>query len=378
MKFDVAVIGLGAMGSAAAAHLAERGAKVIGFEAAFPAHAGGSSHGDSRIIRLGYFEDPAYVPLLRRAYENWRRLEQTLRQDILTLSGVLQIGRPDSDQIRGTLESCRLHNLQFELFDQPAASKRFPAFELDRDEVAVHDPEGGILRPEAAVFGHIRVAAANGAVLHFREKVTAIQSVDSGITVVSAAGTYQASKVVVATGSWIGQLVPQLAGIAQPIRQVLAWYQPRDSFNTKLGRMPAFIRDDGDNGSFFGVPSLDGGGVKIGRHTHFMEHVDPDRADDGVNDKDTALLDEFIARRLPLAAGVRINQTTCRYTMLPGENLLFDLLPSDNRIVVASPCSGHGFKFASVVGEILADLALDGGTALPVHPFSFASLPKQT
>jgi sarcosine oxidase len=371
--FDVAVIGLGAMGSAAIAHLAERGIRAIGFEANFPAHALGSSHGDTRLIRLGYFEDPAYVPLLHRAYANWRALEAASGAELLTVSGILQIGRPDSGIVAGTIASCELHGLAHEVLDAAAMAKRFPAMRLEPEEVAVLEPQGGFLRPEAAVTAHLKVAVGAGAVLRLGEKVTAIEPDDAGVTLVTAQSEVRARKVIVATGPWIADIVPALAGIAQPIRQVVAWYTPGEA-TTTLGPMLPFLLDEAEGGSFFGVPALGPDGLKVGKHAHFMEPIDPDQPNPAVNDTDLAMLDDFVARRIPVAAGQRRAAITCRYTMLPGEDFLLDHLPSEPRIVVASPCSGHGFKFASVVGEILADLATEGGTALPIGAFSFAAL----
>ena len=212
--------------------------------------------------------------------------------------------------------------------------------------------------------------------MHFGEKVTAIEPGEGGVAIVSQTGRYHASKVIVATGSWIGELVPDLRDHAVPIKQVVSWYQPADGFVTMPQRMPVFIRDEGDNGSFFGFPAIGVDGVKVGRHAHFREPIDPNQPNPAVNGKDTDLLDSFIKRRLPAAAGLRVRSTTCRYTMLPSEDFLLDLLPGDKRIVVASPCSGHGFKFTSVVGEILADLALEGGTDLPIGAFSFAAMDR--
>jgi sarcosine oxidase len=180
----------------------------------------------------------------------------------------------------------------------------------------------------------------------------------------------------VATGSWIAELAPTLKAHAVPIRQVVAWYQPRDGFATEPHRMPCFLRDEGPDGSYFGFPAIGGDGVKVGRHAHFREPIDPNQPNPVVNDADTALLDGFIAKRVPAAAGLRVNAVTCRYTMLPSEDFLLDFLPGNSNVVVASPCSGHGFKFTSVVGEILADLALDGGTALPTDAFTFAAMDR--
>ena len=373
-EFDVAVIGLGAMGASAVQHLAARGLKVIGIERFGPLHQRGSSHGDSRLIRLGYFEDPSYVPLLRRAYHNWRALETRAREDVLTITGVLQIGPPDGAVVKGTLASCKLHGLPHEILDPAAMASRFPAFQLDADEVAVFDPQGGFLRPEKAVLAALRLAGADGAVLHFNERVTGIESGDSGVRLISDLGTCRAKKLAIAAGSYIAGLVPTLKGIARPIRTVVAWYHPRDAFATALGRMAPFLRDDGAKGTFFGFPAIGPEGVKFGKHGHFGEEIDPEQPNPPVNDKDRAMLHDFVTRRIPGAAGPPSDYLTCRYTMLPGEDFLLDLLPGDKNIVVASPCSGHGFKFTSVVGEILADLATSGETALPIGAFSFKAL----
>ncbi|MCW6510196.1 N-methyl-L-tryptophan oxidase [Lichenifustis flavocetrariae] len=376
-SFDVAVIGLGAMGSAAVAHLASRGCRVVGLEAHYPAHALSSSHGDSRLIRLGYFEDPSYVPLLRRAYQNWRMLERQVRETLLTVTGVLEMGRPDSTIVSGARAACELHGLPFQILDPDQVQARYPVFALDDDDVGLFEPEGGYLRPERAVMAHLKVAGQAGAVLRFGEAVAAIEPDDAGVTIVSAFERLRARTVIVATGPWIAQLVPQLRGIAQPIRQVVAWYQPADAFVTLPERMPVFLRDEGAAGSYFGFPSIGTDGFKVGKHAHFHEPIDPNLPNPPVNDTDTALLDGFAHRRLPGAAGVRAGSTTCRYTMLPGEDFLMDLHPSEKRVIVASPCSGHGFKFASVAGEILADLATQGGTALPIELFSFAALEQK-
>ncbi|POF29104.1 N-methyl-L-tryptophan oxidase [Roseibium marinum] len=369
--YDVVVVGLGAMGSAAVAEIAARGRKVLGIEARHPAHKLGSSHGDSRIIRLGYHEDPAYVPLLRRAYGNWRRLERRLGADILTKTGVLQIGHPDGRLVGGMLKSCAEYGLAHEILERAAMEDRFPGFVLESGEVAVLDPNGGYIRPETAIWGNLRLAMEDGAELHIGEKVTAIEPGANSVTIRSPSASYRARKVVVATGSWIAELVPRVAGRAVPIRQVVAWYRPSDDFAAQPQRMPCLLRDEGDRGSYFGFPQIGVDGVKIGKHTHFHEPIDPDRETPPVNDVDTAMLDSFAARRMPSVATVRVRAVTCRYTMLPGEDFLIDSLPGEPSVVVCSACSGHGFKFTSVIGEILADLSLDGGTDLPIARFSF-------
>jgi sarcosine oxidase len=370
--FDVVVVGLGAMGAHAVQQLAARGLRVLGIERFGPLHDKGSSHGDSRLIRLGYFEDPAYVPLLRRAYTNWRALEAKSREALLNITGVLQIGKPGGALVDGVLEACRIHDLPHELLDRQSTEQRFPVFALRPDDVAVLDPQGGFLAPERAVMAALKLAGADGAVLHFNERVTAIEPDDGGVTVISDARRYRASKIIVAAGSYVAGLLPALAPYANPIKQVVGWYPARDQLATSLGRMPAFLVDEGEH-SYFGFPDL-GEGVKTGRHGHLFETIDPEQPNPPVNATDRAVTDDFMARRLPgvVPAGSRF--ITCRYTMLPGEEFLMDFLPGASRVIVASPCSGHGFKFASVVGEIVADLAIWGGTDLPISRFSFAAL----
>lgn len=372
--FDVAVIGLGAMGTAAVYHLAARGARVVGLERFGPLHARGSSHGDSRIIRLGYFEDPAYVPLLKRAYANWRGLERDTGARVLDVTGVLQIGRPDAPIVKGSRAACEMYGLDHEVLDADRMARRYPQFHLDIDDIAVFDPAGGVIDPECADLAMLRAAAANGASLRFGETVTAIEPADGGVTVTTAGESLRARRVIVSTGSHIAELVPRLRGVANPIRQVVGWFAPRQGFDVKPGVMPAYLRDIGD-GSYFGFPLIGPQGLKFGRHCHFMESIDPEGPNPPVNDADRALLEAFGRDYVPATAEA-LAFDTCRYTMLPGEDFLIDTLPGEPSIVVASPCSGHGFKFVSVIGEILADLGLEGGTELPVAPFSFAALDR--
>ena len=371
--YDVAVIGLGAMGAHAVCELAARGVKVIGIERFGPLHDKGSSHGDSRLIRLGYFENPAYVPLLRRAYARWRELELRSREALLTVTGILQIGRPESTVVSGVLESCRLHGIAHELLDATAVTRRYPAFAMRDGDVAVFEPEGGFIRPERAIMAALKLAGADGAALHFSERILAIEPEDGGVALVSDRGAYKARKVIVAAGSYVTGLVPALRGLAVPIKQVVGWYPARDALATALGRMPGFLVDEGDDGTYFGVPDL-GEGVKVGKHGHFFEEIDPELPNPPVDAADRDATATFMARRVPGVVPVGTRFVTCRYTMLPGEDFLIDFLPESRDIIVASPCSGHGFKFASVIGEILADLALEGATSLPIDLFSFAAL----
>lgn len=372
--FDVIVIGLGAMGAAAADHLARRGARVLGIERFGIAHGHGSSHGRSRAIRLAYFEDPAYVPLLRRAYENWRDLERRSGESLLSVTGTLEIGRPDGAVVAGSLASCRSHDLMHELLDRAVIRRRYPVFELPEDYVALWQPDGGYLRPEAAVAASIGLAAEAGARLHFGERVLAIAPGSGAVTVVTDTARHEAGQVIVAAGPWLADLVPEIAPHLRPTRQVLGWFWPRDMAAFGPGRFPVFIVDDGAEGAHYGFPAFENSAVKVARHGHLDEPVGPDNARRPAGPEDVAVLRRFLAARLPLLDGEPVQTATCTYSRLPEDFFLIDRAPSDPRILVASPCSGHGFKFASVIGEILADLTLTGATPLPIAPFSWAAL----
>lgn len=374
--FDVAVIGLGAMGAHAVQQLAARGVRVIGIERFGPLNDRGSSHGDSRLIRLGYFEDPAYVPLLRRAFANWRALEARSGEALMTITGVLQIGRPEGLVVGGALESCRVHGIAHEVLDASEVERRYPVFSMRPGDVGLFETEGGFLAPERAITAALKLAGEDGAVLHFNERVTGIEPGDGGVTVVSAAGRYRVAKVIVAAGSYVAGLLGAMAPYAQPIKQVVGWYPSRNRLATALGRMPGFLVDEDAGGTYFGFPDL-GEGVKVGKHFHLMEPIDPEQPNPPITAADRAATEAFMARRLPGVVPVGSRFISCRYTLLPGEDFLFDFLPGEPGVIVASPCSGHGFKFASVVGEILADLATTGATDLPIERFSFAAMEQR-
>lgn len=371
--YDVIVIGLGAMGAHAAMALAGRGARVLGLERFWPAHDRGSHHGDSRIIRLGYFENPCYVPLLQRAYAAWREMETRSGEALLHITGILQIGRPQDKLVSGVLASCQLHALAHEVLNPKQMAARFPAFQLDDDEIAVLEPQGGYLDPERAVLTALRLAGASFAHLRFGEAVQQITPEGGGIRVVTGTQDVTARRVIIATGPYIAGLVPGLAGIATPVRTVVGWFQPAETARDECARLPVFLRQDGD-GSFFGFPAIGRDGVKLGRHGHLGEIIDPEQPNPPVNVTDRSLIENFAGHRLNSLSPHGHKFATCRYTNLPGDDFLIDFLPTQPGIIVASACSGHGFKFASVIGEILADLALDGGTNLPIEPFSFAAL----
>ena len=359
--FDTIVIGVGGMGSAAVYQLARRGQRVLGLERFDIPHSMGSSHGVNRIIRLAYYEHPSYVPLLRRAYELWRALEQTANEQILFITGSLDAGPPDSQCFRGSLLSCEQHDLPHEILTGAELNRRFPGYRLPESHQAVLQPQGGYLLSERAIVAHVQAAQALGAEVRAREPVLGWEPHASAIRVTTDRGVYEADRLVVSAGAWVGELVPGLKKIAVPERQVLAWLQPTRPELFEAARFPVFNLFV-DEGHFYGFPLCSVPGFKFGRYHHLEENVDPNTIDREPNARDETILRGFAERYFPDGAGPTMALRACMFTNAPDEHFILDLHPDDPRVVVASPCSGHGFKFCSVVGEIVADLAEAGET----------------
>jgi sarcosine oxidase len=363
-RYDAIVVGVGGMGSAAAYHLARRGKRVLGLERFTIPNEMGSSHGYSRIIRLAYFEDPSYVPLLRRSYELWRQLEGEYGEQILHMTGCLHVGAPDTAVYDGCLRSCAEHQLQHEVLGPAELTERFPAFRMPPDTGAIFEAEGGFLVPEKCILAHAAGARAAGAELHEGEAVLGWEGGDGGVRVRTDRGDYQAEKLVVTAGPWNGKLFPALAPRLEPERQVLAWLAVSRPELFEAANFPVFIMEVPE-GMYYGFPLFAGGppGLKLGRMHHRQELVDPDRLDrDGAGPEDEEVLRSFARRYLPEASGPALAMKVCMFTNTPDEHFLIDLAPGEPRVVLGAGFSGHGFKFCSVVGEVLADLATDGST----------------
>jgi sarcosine oxidase len=366
--YDVAVVGLGAMGSAAVYHLARRGARVLGLDRFVPGHDRGSSHGGTRIIRLGYFEHPSYVPLLRRSYALWRELEAAAGQRLLHVTGIAEIGRPDGTLISGTLASCRLHSLPHEVLEARELMRRYPAFHLPSDFLGVVQPDGGFLLAEPAVQAQQRLAQQAGAELRHAEAVQQIEASAGRVRITTDRGVTHARTAIIAAGAWTKKLIPELA-MLRATRQVMAWFTPQDAACFAPGRFPVFMLES-RLGIHYGFP-LDATGLKISKHFHQDETVDPDSHNGSVTPEDQSLIRSGLAY-LPAANGPLRSAQTCLYTMTPDGDFIIDRLRSAPNILVASPCSGHGFKFSPVIGEILADLATTGRTAHDISRFRLA------
>jgi sarcosine oxidase len=373
-SFDVAVIGLGATGSAALAALASRSRRVIGIDRYAVGHDRGSSHGATRVIRLGYFEHPSYVPLLRAAYPLWRELEARSGRALMTITGIVEIGTPDSELVEGTLRSSRLHGLAHETLDSKDVMARFPAFRVPENFIGVFQPEGGFLRLESAIEAMLALARCAGAEIATDEQVLAVEPRSDSVRVVTARRTVEAACTIVAAGPWLTSLLPDLPVAIRVTRQASGWFAPRDASDAVLfapGRFPVFLLQN-QHGIYYGFPADGSRGIKVAKHHHFDEAVDPDRYDRVVSPRDEAAIRTVLKAHLPGADGALLAAKTCLYTMTPDGDFLVDRLPGHPHIIVASPCSGHGFKFAPVIGEILADLATVGTTAHDISRFSFA------
>jgi sarcosine oxidase len=365
--FDVVVCGLGVMGSAALYELARLGVRVLGIERFAPGHAHGSSHGATRIIRLAYWEHPAYVPLVRRAYELWHDLETAAGRQLLHVTGIAEIGPPDGVLVRGTLASAQLHALRHEVLAAPDLMRRFPAFRLPGDYVGVVQPDGGFLEAEPAIHALIALAKESGAELRTGDTVRAIEPRGGGVRVISDGALIEAGAAVVTAGAWTKSLLPELPASLRATRQVMAWFAPRAPA-LFADRFPVFLIES-RHGIHYGFPPF-GAGIKVAHHHHRDEVIDPDSYDRAVSADDEALIRAGLADFIPDASGTLVDAKTCLYTMTPDGDFLIDRLPGAPQVIVASPCSGHGFKFAPAVGEILADLATTGTTRHDIARFS--------
>jgi sarcosine oxidase len=366
--YDVIVIGVGGMGSAACYHLARRAKRVLGLERFDVPHAMGSSHGVNRIIRLAYYEDPRYVPLLHRAYELWRELQDGFGEQLLYVTGSVDASDRDGEVFLGSLRSCEIHGLPHEVLPSAELSRRFPAFRLPPNHFALYQAEGGFLLSERCIVAHVIGAIEAGADIRARERVVSWTPTASGVRVETDRGSYEAERLVLSAGAWMGDLVPALASLAQPERQVLAWFQPTRPDLFAPARFPVFNLTV-EEGRYYGFPVFGIPGFKVGRYHHLGEDIDPDAFEHEPNGADEAVLRAFAERYFPDGAGATMTLKSCIFTNTPDEHFVIDALPEAPQVIVASPCSGHGFKFCSVVGEILADLAARGGTDHDIELF---------
>ena len=373
-RYDVIVVGVGGMGSATSYYLARRGKRVLGLERFGIPHAMGSSHGHTRIIRLAYYEHPSYVLLLKRAYELWREIQQAVGERLLHITESIDAGPEDSWVFKGSWESCKLHDLPHEVLTGAELHRRYPGYHLPADHLALVQPEGGFLTPEKCIVSYVMAAQARGAEIHARERVLEWEPLEGGVRVRTDRGLYEADKLVVTAGAWDGELLDVLDGLAVPERQVLAWLQPTRPERFRADVFPVFNLLV-DEGRFYGFPVFGVPGFKFGKYHHLEQMVDPETVDREAHEYDEQLLREFAERYFPDGCGPTMDLQSCMFTNTPDNHFVLDLHPDYPQVSFASPCSGHGYKFASVIGEIMADLAETGITR---HDISLFRLDRLT
>ena len=371
-RYDVIVVGVGTMGAAVAFHLARRGQRVLGLEQFGLVHDRGSMHGQTRIIRLAYHEQPGYVGLLRRAYELWRELEARTSERLLEVIGSLSAGPEDGAVVSGSLLACRQHGLEHELLSTSGLSSRFPAYAPPEGTVAVLQPDGGFLWAERCVQAHGDAARAEGAELRLDERVLDWKSLPGGgVSVRTDRGNYEAGRLVLCPGAWAGELMQlPVEGLLGPTRQVVAWFETSRSPAFAPQSFPVFVIESGGR-DHYGFPEVGRAGFKVGRMNHPGGVVDPDALERAVMSSELDVLRAFVAEWFPAGSGEVLAAVACMFTNTPDRHFLIDIHPVEPDVVIGSACSGHGFKFAPVVGEILADLAIEGSTS---HDIEFLRL----
>jgi sarcosine oxidase len=366
---DVIVVGTGGVGSAALYHLARRGVRALGIDRFPGGHDRGSSHGHSRIIRLAYFEHPDYVPLLRRAYELWADLERLSGEPLYLQTGLLEVGAPDGPTIQGILAAAREHQLQVEELSAEERRRRFPGFTIPEAMAAIFESRAGVLRVERCVLAHLNQAHRLGTNLIVDETVLGWTATPDSVEVSTDRSTYRASRLILAAGPWSGDLLASLA-VPLPVRRKhIHWYPgPGERYAAESG-CPAFYFET-PAGDFYGIPAFDGRGLKVGEHTGGASVADPLTDDRAVEREDRRRVESFLDGHLPEVSRPSLDHCTCFYTMSPDHNFLVDRHPNHANVTFAAGLSGHGFKFTGVLGEALADLALNGQTE---HPIGFLS-----
>jgi len=360
-RYDTIVVGVGGVGSATTYQLADRGLDVLGIERYDVPHAMGSSHGSTRIIRRAQHEGPSYVPLVERAYELWRALEAQTGRELLFATGSVHAGGPGTDLVADAAEACRVNGVEHERLPAATVNDRFPGYDLPETFEAVYQPDGGYLDCERCLVAHVEAAHRAGATVRGRETVRGWTETADGVRVRTDKGRYAADELVLTAGPWTAELLPGYADQAVPVRALMTWLQPRTPELFTPDRFPVFvIRDRAEGG--YGFPVHDVPGFKFGRSGEPRAVVDPDRMDREPTAAEEELHRRFAERFFPEAAGPTLSLRTCVQSYSADDHFVLGRVPGYDAVTVGGGFTGHGFKFASVTGEILADLATDGET----------------
>ncbi|HEY7427994.1 MAG TPA: N-methyl-L-tryptophan oxidase [Gemmataceae bacterium] len=366
--YDVIVIGVGGMGSAAACELARRGRRVLALEQFSLGHDRGSSHGHTRIIRKAYHEHPDYVPLVCRAFERWYDLEQRQGIHLLTESPCLSIGHSDSPMIAGVLASAQQHHLPVEHLSAAELHHRFPVFRFGEEYVGVLERSAGFLYVEDCVQAHACEAVRLGATVQDNEPVMTWKADEREVSVETHAGRYTAARLILTAGPWAGEVLARRGAFLRVMRQVVQWFGTRNDHHFRRDVFPLHIAEV-PLGHFYGFPVLNTHGAKVAQHYGAPELNHPSEIDRSAKPEDEETTRTFLREHLPEIDGPCRRASVCIYTLTPDRHFVIDLHPDHANVALAAGFSGHGFKFASVVGEILADLADNGRTELPIGMF---------
>jgi len=374
MHHDVIIIGLGAMGSATACELAARGKSVLGLEQFEAAHDRGSSHGQSRMIRQAYMEGAFYIPLLRSAYEFWDRLERDTGRSLLTITGGLFMGAPESGVVGDTLAAAREYDLPVEVLEYPELKRRYPMFRPEAGQIGVLESVVGYLDPQAAIETCLESAARQGADLRFSEAVEGVEvSEGGGVRVVTGRDSYEADRLIITAGAWSAGFLEEL-GLPVPLtveRLVMHWFRPGNPEVFTPDVCPTWIWEVDDGIIFYGFPLAPGANsVKAAFHTHQRTVCTADDIDRNITAAEVSEMERYLTRFVPAVGNDHAHSATCMYTSTPDGHFAIGRHPGYSQVLVAAGFSGHGFKFAGVVGEILAELAVEGKTRHDISAFS--------
>lgn len=379
-KFDVIVLGVGSMGSSACYHLAKAGVKVLGLEQSTIVHQQGSHHGQSRIIRKAYFEHPDYVPLLKRSYQLWKELSEVSGEMLYTQTGLLYAGRPDGGLMKGIHDSAERHHISIQSGSPRKLGSAYPVLNLPDHFEIILEREAGFLSPEKCIRAYASQAEKRGATIKTNEKVLGWKTSGTGIEVSTAHGIYHAEKLVITGGPWSSQLLPGMDKHLKVTRQTVFWIDVKNPELFALNKFPCWLAEHEDTGEFFygfpilpekiyGAPS----GLKFAQHNP-GQTVNPDAVNRNISDIEKESLRSIVEKFFPgQFSGIR-HAHVCLYTYSPDEHFIIDALPDNPRVVYAAGFSGHGFKFSSVVGEVLTDLALKGKSEQPVDFLNLSRL----
>ena len=372
--YDVIVIGLGGMGSATAYQLAARGLKVLGLEQYDLAHDQGSSHGESRMLRQAYFEGDIFVPLLLRAYDLWAQTQRDADRELMLQTGGLYVGPEASHVVSGSLRAAQVFDLPHDVLTAAEIARRFPMMRPDPHYIGVYEERGGVVFPERSVEAFCTLAARHGAELHFGERVLEWEadSGGDGVMVDTAQDTYEAGRLVITAGPWANKVMAATHLPIQAERVVMHWFEPQVSVDHFApGRFPVHVWQLEDGLDFYGFPALAGskGGVKIALHNDVRDACDPDTVNRVVYASEIEAMRRHVRRFFPDMDGRHLTAKTCMYTSSPDDLFIIDRHPDYGQVIYATGFSGHGFKFAPVIGEILGDLAAEGTSRHDVRAF---------